>query len=72
MQRPIREIWKDGMAAETFDTVAWNDVEAAQEGTSKMVKIWYAKQGAQASMEWDTGQANGKGTATPDTQAAEN
>ena len=26
--------------------IAWNDVEAALKRTSKMFKIWYAKQGS--------------------------
>ena len=34
------------MDAETFDTIAWNDVEAALKGTSKMFKMWHAKQGS--------------------------
>ena len=34
------------MDAETFDTITWNDVEAALKGTSKMFKMWYAKQGS--------------------------
>ena len=37
---------KGGMDADTFDTITWNDVEAALKGTSKMFKIWYAKQGS--------------------------
>ena len=31
---------------EIFDTIAWNGAEAAPEGTCKMFKIWYAKQGS--------------------------
>ena len=34
------------MNAETFDTLAWNDVEVVQERTSKMCKMWYDKQGS--------------------------
>ena len=34
------------MDAETFDTITWDDAEAALEGTSKMFKMWYAKQGS--------------------------
>ena len=37
---------KGVMDAETFDMIAGNDVEAALKGTSKMFKIWYAKQGS--------------------------
>ena len=29
-----------------FDTIAWDNTEAALEGTSKMFKMWYAKQGS--------------------------
>ena len=38
-----RETRKGGMVAETFDTIAWNNVEAALKGTCKMFKIWCAK-----------------------------
>ena len=41
-----RESRKGGMNAGTFDTIAWDDTEAALEGTSKMFKMWYAKQGS--------------------------
>ena len=34
------------MDADTFDTIAWDDTEAALEGTSKMFKMWYTKQGS--------------------------
>ena len=40
-----RESKKGGMNARTFDTIAWDDTEAALEGTSTMFKMWYAKQG---------------------------
>ena len=42
----IRETRKGGMDAETFDTIAWDAVEAALEGTSKVFKMWYEKQGS--------------------------
>ena len=29
-----------------MDTIAWDDAEAALEGTSKMFKMWYTKQGS--------------------------
>ena len=35
-----RDMRKGGVDAETFDTITWNDVEAALEGTSKMFKMW--------------------------------
>ena len=41
-----REKRKGGMNAETFDTIAWDDSEAALEGTSKIFKMWYTKQGS--------------------------
>ena len=41
-----RESRKGGMEAGTFDTIAWDDAEAALEGTSKMFKMWYVKQGS--------------------------
>ena len=34
------------MDAETFDTIAWDNAEAALEGTSEMFKMWYTKQGS--------------------------
>ena len=34
------------MDAEIFDLNAWNDVEAALKGTSKIFRMWYAKQGS--------------------------
>ena len=30
----------------TFDTITWDKTDAALEGTSKMFKVWYAKQGS--------------------------
>ena len=41
-----RETGKGGMDTNIFDTIAWNEVEAALEGTSKMFKMLYAKQGS--------------------------
>ena len=41
-----RESSKGGMNAGTFDTIAWDNTEAALEGMSKMFKICYAKQGS--------------------------
>ena len=41
-----REMRKDGMDAETFDTIAWNCVEAALKGTSRIFKMRYLKQGS--------------------------
>ena len=34
------------MKKEVFDTVAWDDVEEALKGRSKMFKMWYTKQGS--------------------------
>ena len=34
------------MGADTFDIIAWDDTEAALEGTSKMFKMWYATEGS--------------------------
>ena len=55
------------MDTEVFDIISWNDVEAALKGTSKMFKMWHAKQGS----GFYRGQARGKETGTPDAQAAE-
>ena len=41
-----RETRKGRMDAETFETITWNDAEAALEGTRKMFKTWYAKHGS--------------------------
>ena len=41
-----RESSKGGMNAGTFDTITWDDTEAALEGTSNMFKMWYAEQGS--------------------------
>ena len=41
-----REKRKGGMDAETFDMIAWNDVEAALKGTTTMFKMSYVKHGS--------------------------
>ena len=41
-----RERRKGGMDEETFDLIAWDDVERGLRGTSKMFKVWHAKQGS--------------------------
>ena len=33
------------MGRDTFNTVAWDNIEAFLKGTSKIYKTWYAKQG---------------------------
>ena len=40
---------KGGARPEIFDTVAWDNVAKALEGTSKIYKMWYAKQGLRFS-----------------------
>ena len=64
---PVGKKRKSGMDTEVFDIISWNDVEAALKGTSKMFKMWHAKQGS----GFYRGQARGKETGTPDAQAAE-
>ena len=33
------------MDIETFLSISWEDIDAAMKSTSKMYKLWYAKQG---------------------------
>jgi len=40
-----REKSKGGMDKETFSSIAWEDIDAAMKGSSKMCRLWYAKQG---------------------------
>ena len=41
-----REKSKGGMDEPTFSSIAWDDIDAAMRGTSKMYRLWYAKQGS--------------------------
>ena len=41
-----RPVQKGGMRREVFDPVAWGDVAEALKERSKMLKMWYAKQGS--------------------------
>ena len=55
----------------TLDTIACDDAEAALEGTSKMLKMWYAKQSSGfCGVGYWTDSA--EETETPDAQAAGN
>ena len=40
-----REKSKGSMDEETFSSIAWEDIDTAMKATSKMYKLWYAKQG---------------------------
>ena len=41
-----RERSKGGMDKPTFSSIAWDDIDAAMRGSSKMYRLWYAKQGS--------------------------